>query len=194
MFVNVLIGAAAVVALAVIGFVIVAALQPADFRISRQATIAAPPAAIFPHVNDLSKWQAWSPWENLDPNLKRTYDGPASGAGASYAWVGNSQVGEGRMTITESQTNKLVQIRLEFVKPFQATNQSEFIFAPSGGQTAVTWSMTGKHTFMGKAMCLVMNMDKLIGKNFEDGLAKLKAVAEGEVPTATSRAAQPLTR
>jgi hypothetical protein len=194
MLLNIVIGIVAVVALVVIGFIIVAALQPADFRISRQTTIAAPPAAVFPHVNNLSKWRAWSPWEDLDPNLKRTYEGPASGEGASYAWVGNSQVGEGRMTITESQANELVRIRLEFLKPFQATNQSEFIFAPSGGQTDVTWSMTGKHTFMGKAMCLVMNMDKMIGKNFEDGLAKLKAVAEADTQTASTRATQPLTR
>jgi hypothetical protein len=184
----------AVVALVVIGFVIVAALQPADFRISRQATIAAPPAAIFPHVNDLSKWRAWSPWENLDPDLKRTYEGPASGERASYAWVGNSQVGEGRMTITDSQASERVRIRLEFIKPFKATNQSEFTFEPTGDRTAVAWSMTGKHTFMGKAMCLVMNMDKMIGKNFEDGLAKLKNVSEADAQAATSRATQPLTR
>jgi len=194
MLLNIVIGIVAVVALVVIGFVIVAALQPADFRISRQTTIAAPPAAVFPHVNNLSKWRAWSPWEGLDPNLKRTYEGPASGEGASYAWVGNSQVGEGRMTITESKTNQLVRLRLEFLKPFQATNQTEFTFEPTGGRTAVTWSMTGKHTFMGKAMSLVMNMDRMIGKNFEDGLDKLKAVTEGDVQTATSRAAQPLTR
>ena len=194
MLLNVVIGIVVVFAVVVIGFVIVAALQPTNFHISRQATIAAPPAAVFPHVNDLSKWRAWSPWENLDPDLKRTYEGPSSGEGASYAWVGNSQVGEGRMTITESKPNDLVRIRLEFIKPFQATNQSEFTFEPSGGQTAVTWSMTGKNTFMGKAMSLVMNMDKMIGKNFEDGLAKLKNVSEADAQAATSRATQPVTR
>jgi uncharacterized protein YndB with AHSA1/START domain len=194
MLLNIVIGVVAVVALAVIGFVVLAALQPADFRISRRATIAAPPAAVFPHVNDLSQWRAWSPWENLDPDLKRTYEGPAAGVGASYGWVGNSQVGEGRMTITESKPNDLVRIRLEFIKPFAATNQSEFTFEPSGVQTTVVWAMTGKHTFMGKAMCLVMNMDKMIGKNFEDGLARLKAVTEGDAQATTSRATQPMTR
>jgi hypothetical protein len=194
MLLNIVIGVVAIFALLLVGLIVVVALQPADFRITRSTTVAAPADTVFPHVNDLSQWRAWSPWENLDPDLKRTYEGPAAGVGASYAWIGNSQVGEGRMTITDSKPNELVRIRLEFIKPFQATNQSEFIFAPSGGQTAVTWAMTGKHSFMGKAMCLVMNMDKLIGKNFEDGLAKLKTVAEGDAQAATTRATQPLTR
>jgi hypothetical protein len=194
LFLNIVIGVVAVFALLLIGFVVVVAMQPADFRITRSTKVAAPADAVFPHVNDLSQWRAWSPWENLDPDLKRTYEGPASGVGASYGWVGNSQVGEGRMTITESKANELVRIRLEFIKPFMATNITDFTFEPSGPQTTVTWTMTGQHSFMGKAMCLVMNMDKLIGKNFEDGLAKLKAVAEGDAQAATTRAPQPLTR
>jgi uncharacterized protein YndB with AHSA1/START domain len=168
--------------LGIVGFIVVvlvvAALQPADFKITRTATIAAPPADVFAQVNELRKWEAWSPWAKLDPAMKVTYDGPPAGTGASYAWAGNSQVGEGRMTITESRSPELVRMKLEFLKPFAAVNDTEFAFKPETNQTVVTWSMSGKNNFVSKVFCLFMNMDKMVGKDFEKGLAQLKAVAE----------------
>ncbi len=180
MLTNILLVIAALALLLVIALVVVVAMQPADFRITRKLAMAASPAAIFPHVNEFAKWRAWSPWEKLDPDLQRTYEGPAAGEGARYAWVGNPQVGEGRMTITESRPSDLVRIRLDFIKPFQATNNGEFTFEPSGSGTVVTWSMTGCNHFMAKAFSLLMNMDKLIGKDFEKGLADLKAIVESK--------------
>src|SRR5262245_58791008 len=124
LFVYILGGLAALIAL----FAIVVAMQPAAFRLARRATMPAPPAAVFPQVNDFHNWRGWSPCEKLDPDLQRTYSGPQSGAGATYHWLGNPKVGEGRMTIVESRPNELVRITLEFLKPFQATNQTEFTF------------------------------------------------------------------
>jgi uncharacterized protein YndB with AHSA1/START domain len=155
------------------------AMQPPTFRIVRSTTIKAAPEAVFVHVNDFHQWQAWSPWEKLDPQLQRTYEGPASGEGAVYLWKGNDQVGEGRMTIVESRPDERVRIKLEFLKPFAATNEADFKFQPDGDETVVTWSMLGEHNFLSKAMCLIMNMDQMIGADFEKGLASLKAVAEG---------------
>ncbi len=162
----------------VLVFVIVVATRPADFRITRSTAIAAPAAVVFAQVNDLHKWDAWSPWAKLDPAMKQTHEGSPDGVGAIYSWAGNSEVGEGRMTITESRTNELIRIKLEFIKPFAAVNTTEFTFKPDGGQTIVTWDMTGKNNFMSKAFCLFMNMDKMVGGDFEKGLASLKQVAE----------------
>ena len=170
--------ALAVVATPLVLFLIVVAMQPSQFRIERKAKIAALPATVFGHVNDLHKWASWSPWEKLDPELKRTYDGAASGKGAQYAWSGNNKVGQGKMTIVESRPSELIRIQLEFIRPFTATNMSEFTFQPEGNQTNVTWSMTGSNNFMAKAFGLLMNMDKLVGSDFEKGLAGMKAVAE----------------
>jgi uncharacterized protein YndB with AHSA1/START domain len=167
-----------VLLLLVIGFVIVVALQPADFRVERTATISAPPSEVFAQVNDFHNWNAWSPWAKLDATMKQTFEGPAAGTGAVYTWVGNKEVGEGRMTITQSRPNELVQIKLEFIKPFEANNTTEFTFKPQGGQTAVTWAMFGKNNFMAKAFHLSFNMDKMVGKDFEKGLAQMKAVSE----------------
>jgi uncharacterized protein YndB with AHSA1/START domain len=155
------------------------ALQPSDFRITRSATVAAPPAAVFEHVNDFHKWEAWSPWAKLDPNAKAIFEGAPAGKGAVFKWAGNSEVGEGTMTVTESQPGELVRINLEFVKPMPGTSTAEFTFKPQGDQTAVTWSMYGQNNFLSRAICLVMNQDKLVGGYFEKGLASLKAVAEG---------------
>ena len=174
MLVKILIGLAALVAL----LVIVVALQPSEFRITRTTTVAAPPSAVFAQVNDFHRWEAWSPWAKLDPAARNTFDGAPAGAGAVFAWAGNSKVGEGRMTITESRPNELVRIRLEFMKPFAATNTAEFTFKPDGERTAVTWSMFGHNNFIGKAVCLVMNMDKTLGGEFDKGLAAMKSVAE----------------
>ncbi len=171
---KILIGLTAVIAV----FLIVAALQPADFRITRSATIAAPPAAVFERINDLHKWNDWSPWAKLDPNAKNTFEGPPAGVGAGMAWAGNSEVGEGRMTITESKPVELVRMKLEFIKPFAATNMTEFTLKPEGAQTAVTWSMSGTNGFMGKCMGLIMNCDKMVGGQFEKGFVNLKAIVE----------------
>jgi hypothetical protein len=164
----------------IVGFVIVVALQPADFRVERSATIAAPASDVFAQVNDFHKWSAWSPWEKLDPGMQRTFEGPPSGAGATYAWKGNKEVGEGRMTITQSKPNELVQIRLEFIKPFAATNTTEFTFKPQGNQTVVNWAMFGQNNFMAKAFHLFCDMDKMVGKDFEKGLVQMKAAAEAK--------------
>jgi hypothetical protein len=161
-----------------IGFVLVVAMQPSEFRIVRSATISAPPPAVFAQVNDFHKWEAWSPWAKLDPAAKTTFEGPFAGTGATFKWAGNKEVGEGSMTITESRPSDLIRIRLEFLKPFAATNTAQFSFNPAGNQTVVTWSMEGKNNFIAKAVCLFMNMDKMVGGQFEKGLANMKGVVE----------------
>ena len=164
--------------LILVAFVIVVATRPADFRITRSITIAAPPEAVFAQVNDFHKWDEWSPWAKLDPAMKQTYEGAPAGTGAIYSWAGNNEVGEGRMTITESRTNEMVGIKLEFLKPFAAVNTTEFSFAPEGNQTRVVWSMSGKNNFMAKAFDLFMNMDKMVGSDFEKGLRQMKSIVE----------------
>ena len=159
-------------------FLVIVALQPSDFRIERRATMKAPAQAPFAQVNDFHHWAAWSPWEKVDPALKRSYEGPQAGNGATYAWRGNQDVGEGRMTITESRPGELVRIRLEFFKPFAAVNTAEFHFKPSGENTAVTWTMTGQNNFLSKAICLFVDMDKMVGGMFEQGLTQMKTVVE----------------
>jgi hypothetical protein len=166
------------VAILIIAFVVVVLLRPADFRVEKSATISAPGEIAFAQVNDLHRWAAWSPWEKIDPALKRSYAGPAAGTCTSYAWAGNQKLGEGRMTITESHPSDFIRIKLEFLKPFKATHTAEFRFKTERNQTVVTWSMFGKHNFMGKAMGLVMNCDKMLGSQFEKGLAQLKSTVE----------------
>ncbi len=159
------------------------ASRPSDFTITRTGTMSAPPATVFAQVNDFHKWTAWSPWESIDPQLKREYSGPNAGIGAHYHWVGNREVGEGQMTITESRPGERILIKLEFLKPFKATNDTIFSFAPQGNGTLVTWTMKGRNSFMMKAMGLMMNMDKYLGGQFEQGLAKMKTVSESAVKT-----------
>jgi uncharacterized protein YndB with AHSA1/START domain len=181
MLMPILIGLAVLIAL----LIVIVAMRPSDFRVTRSAAIAAPPEQIFPHVNQLRNWEAWNPWGKLDPNCKLTYEGPPAGVGASYAWAGNLKVGEGRNTITESQPNQLVRFRLEFKKPMKATNTAEFTFQPDGDQTVVTWTMAGKNNFVGKVFGLVVDCDKMIGGQFEQGLAQMKSlveVAAGKIP------------
>jgi carbon monoxide dehydrogenase subunit G len=167
-----------VIAAVIVLLVAVVATRPSDFRVTRSTAISAPPAVVFAQVNDFHNWDGWSPWARMDPEMKATYAGPAAGTGAVYSWVGNNKVGEGRMTIMESHPSDLVRIKLEFRKPFAATNAAEFTFQPQGNRTTVTWNMTGKKNFMTKAMGLVMNMDKMIGGQFDQGLAQMKSVAE----------------
>jgi hypothetical protein len=158
--------------------IIVTAGQPDESKVIRFAKISASPEKIFPHVNDLHKWEAWSPWAKMDPACKNTYEGAAAGTGAILAWAGNKKVGEGRMTILETRPDEFIRIKLEFFKPFKATNTAEFSFKLEGSQTDVTWSMSGKNNFMGKAFGLIMNCDKMIGGDFEKGLAAMKSIAE----------------
>jgi len=162
-------------------FLIFVALQPADFRITRSASIAAPTSTVFEQINDLHNWNGWSPWARMDPNAKHTYEGPPAGLGASFAWAGNSKVGEGRMTIMETQPNDQVVMKLEFFKPFVATHTAEFTLKPVGDQTAITWTMTGKNSFVGKIFTQIMNCEKMIGGQFEQGFANLKAIVESPV-------------
>ena len=162
--------------IAVLGIIV--ALQSSEFRVVRSAILSAPAQALFALVNDFHRWEAWSPWEKLDPALERSYDGAPAGVGAVYSWVGNNQVGEGRMTILESHPNDLIRIKLEFLKPFAATHTAEFTFKPEGDRTRVTWNMFGEKSFLSKAIGLFMNMDKMIGDNFEQGLAQLESAAK----------------
>lgn len=154
------------------------ATRPAEFRVSRAASIAAPAPAVFAQVNELRRWQAWSPWAKKDPQMKQAYAGPPAGTGAVTSWQGNKDVGEGRMTIVESRPNELIRFKLEFFKPFAATNSAEFSFKEQGGRTEVRWSMSGQNNFIGKAMGLVFDFDKMIGADFEAGLANLKTIVE----------------
>ena len=167
-----------VVAGLLIAFVVYVALRPADFRIERSATISVPAAVVFARVNDLHAWQEFSPWAKLDPNAKITFAGPPAGNGAAFTWVGNSDIGEGTMTITESKPAELVRFRLDFLKPMASTSTAEFAFKESTGGTTVTWSMFGKNNFVARTICLFINMDKMIGGQFEEGLAKLKELSE----------------
>ena len=168
-------------ALAFIGlliFIIAIAGQPDEFTYTRSTTISALPEKVFPHVNELRKWESWNPWGKLDPNAKMTYAGPPAGVGASYAWAGNNKVGEGHNTIIASEPSGLVRLRLDFQKPMKATNTAEFTFVPQDGQTVVTWSMYGKNSLAGRIFGLFMNCDKMCGDQFNKGLASLKSVTE----------------
>ncbi|MCC7487032.1 MAG: SRPBCC family protein [Burkholderiales bacterium] len=176
-----------VVAAAVVVLLIAIAMRPAAFRVTRSATLPAPPASVFPHVNELRKWEAWSPWARLDPAAKSVFEGPDAGTGASMAWAGNRNLGEGRMTIVESRPAELVRFRLEFFKPFKATNSAEFTFAPEGGGTLVTWSMSGTNNFVAKAIGLVANCERMVGGQFEQGLSNMRAVVESPAAKGIAR-------
>jgi uncharacterized protein YndB with AHSA1/START domain len=158
--------------------VIVIATRPSTFSVTRSASIAAPPARVFEKVNDLHQWENWSPWAKLDPAMKQIYSGSPSGRGAVYHWLGNKEVGEGEMAITESRAPELVQIKLDFIKPFPSTSTTLFTFKPEGGGTVVTWNMAGDCNFMTKAFRLIADMDKMIGGQFEQGLSQLKTLSE----------------
>jgi len=175
---KILLVALAVLAAVVVVFVIVVSIQPADFRITRSATMSAAPADVFAQVNDFHNWNAWSPWAKLDPAAKNSFEGPSSGEGAVFRWAGNDEVGEGSMTITESRPPELVGIRLDFLRPFEGTSNAEFTFKPVGDQTEVTWSMHGENNFIAKAFCMFMDMEKMLGDQFEQGLANLKSIVE----------------
>lgn len=176
MLITILIAAAIAIGV----FMVIVAMQPTDFCIKRTAAMSAPPSVVFAQVNDLPLWEAWSPWEKIDPAVKRVFEGPSAGIGASYSWSGNNKAGEGRMTITESRPGELIRMKLEFKRPFTATHAVEFTFTPEGDQTVATWSMSGKNNFVSKAFVLFMNCDKMIGDEFEKGLSSLKSIAEAK--------------
>ncbi len=178
MTVTILIAVALVLLAAVAVILILAALKPPTFRVERTARMAAPPERIFPLINDFRQWSVWSPWETKDPAMKRTFSGAPLGHGAVYEWAGNKNVGAGRMEIVESSAPSRVAIDLHFIKPFETRSSGEFTLTPEGGMTTVTWAMHGPNLFIGKLMGTLMNMDKMIGKDFEAGLAKMKAAVE----------------
>lgn len=164
--------------LLIVGLVVLIAMQPSEFHVSRSAVMAASPEAVFEQVNNFQNWQAWSPWAKLDPNAKNTFEGPSSGEGAVFRWSGNSNVGEGSTTIVESRPGELVRIKLEFVRPMPGVSDVLFTFKPVGDQTEVTWSMSGENSFLGKAMGLLIDCEKMCGDEFNKGLASIKAIVE----------------
>lgn len=169
---------AIVLAVAIAVILILAATKPNEFRIQRSATINAPAEKIFAVLSDFHQWTHWSPWEHRDPNLKRTFDGAERGKGAIYGWEGNKNVGSGRMEILEANAPSKLRIKLDFFTPFEAHNSAEFTLLPQGNVTNVHWLMRGPAPFLSKLMQVFMNFDKMIGKDFETGLASLKAHTE----------------
>ena len=169
---------AVVLAIAIAVVLILAATKPNTFSVQRAITVRAPAEKIFPLIDDFHQWRSWSPYEDRDPALKRSYEGPASGKGAVYGWEGNKNVGSGRMEILEASTPSKIVIKLDFLAPFEAHNTAEFTMLPQGGGTHVTWLMHGPAPFMNKLMQVFMNLDRMIGKDFEAGLVNLKTVTE----------------
>jgi len=179
MIINILLGVAALMAI----LLIVVAFRPAEFRVERSATIAAPAIELFEQVNDHRKFAVWNPFMKFDPNVKNTYSGPDSGVGAVCSWEGNNKIGAGSATIIESKPGELVRQRMDWLRPMKGTSTVEFTFKPAGEKTVVTWAMYGKNGFMGKLISLFMDCDKMCGPQFEQGLADL-----GKVVTAAPAA------
>lgn len=167
-----------IVALVIVAVLIFAATKPDIFRLQRSATIKAPPEKIFAFINDFNRWGAWSPWEKKDPAMKRTFGTTTRGMGAKYAWEGNKDVGQGSMEITESVPSSKIAIKLDFLKPMEASNSVDFTLEPKGDATVVTWRMQGPTPYFAKIIHVFMDMDKMVGKDFEAGLADLKTAAE----------------
>jgi carbon monoxide dehydrogenase subunit G len=175
---KLIISAAALFVIVIAVILVVATTKPDIFRFERTASIKAPPEKIFPLINDFHKWGPWSPYEKKDPAMKRTYSGAASGKGAAYEWEGNNEVGKGRVVITDTSPPSKVVIKLDMIKPFEGHNIVEFTLEPKGDVTNVTWAISGTANYISKVMCVFVNMDKMAGKDFEVGLASLKALAE----------------
>jgi uncharacterized protein YndB with AHSA1/START domain len=167
-----------IIVFAIAAILIFAAMQPNSFRVQRSTTIKAPPEKIFAAINDFHRWEAWSPWEKIDPAVKRSYSGTESGKGAVYAWEGNNEIGQGRMEIIESTPSSKLLVKIEFIKPFAAINTVEFNLAQNGENTTVTQAMYGPSPFISKLMGLFFSMDKMVGGKYEEGLATLKTIAE----------------
>ncbi|MDC7682626.1 SRPBCC family protein [Asticcacaulis sp. BYS171W] len=170
-----------IILLAIAGVLILAATRPDHFRLERSISIDAAPEIIFDQIQDFRQWRNWSPWENIDPDLRRTYTGPASGAGAVYEWDSdNNKAGQGRMEIQRTEPARSVVIELTFIKPIAAVNTAEFTLQPQDGNTRVIWAMYGPAPFMSRLFGLIFNMDKMVGGDFEKGLIALKAVSEAK--------------
>ncbi len=167
-------------------FVVIIAMQPSEFKIQRSTLISAPVSRIFSIVNDLRRWDDWSPWSKMDPNMKKNFEGPATGLGSIHSWEGNDKVGSGRQSITAVTPNERVEIKLEFLKPHAMTSTVEFLLREASDGVQVVWSMSGRNNFMGKAFSLIMNIDKMVGGDFEKGLAQLKELAE-KAPAPTKK-------
>lgn len=161
-------------------FLALVLLQPSDYRVSRTMVVSASAPEVFAQIDDFRRWQAWSPWAKRDPKAKASFAGPESGKGAMFAWSGNNEVGEGRMTLTESRPAEAVKIKTDFVKPFVGTSYSDFSLKPEGGATSVSWTISGQNDFIAKAICLFVSMDKVLGGEMEKGLASMKALVEAD--------------
>lgn len=172
---KILAGAAAAIIVALLVF---AATRPDNFRVERSVNIKAPPEKIFPLISDFHQWEAWSPWEKVDPAVKRSYSGSASGRGAVYEWQGNRDIGQGRMEIIEARPASNLVIRIDFIRPFEARNTIEFTLERQGGSSTVTQAMYGPSPFISRLLGLFFSMDKMVGQKYEEGLASLKGVAE----------------
>jgi hypothetical protein len=175
---------AAVLLAALAAFV---ATRPGDYRVQRSVRITAPAELVYAELASLRRWEAWSPWAKLDPAMVVEYGGPESGPGATYAWRGNKDVGEGRMTVVGARPGREVVLHLEFLAPMKDEATTRFELTPAGDATEVTWSMAGQLDFLGKAMCTVCSMDRMVGRDFEKGLARLRAIAEEEAQHAVAR-------
>lgn len=174
---TVLLSIAGILGFTIALVLVFAATKPDTFHIERRTVVAAPAAAVFAHLDDFHLWAGWSPWEKRDPKMEKIYGGPPRGVGSTYAWRGNREVGAGRMEIVESRPSRELRVRLEFIEPFQATNMATFTLEPRGNGTEVVWAMDGDNSFMGKVMSVFMDMDALIGKDFENGLQSLSRVS-----------------
>jgi uncharacterized protein YndB with AHSA1/START domain len=167
-----------VLAVLLTAVMVLAATKADTFHVERTVWIKAPPEKVFPLINDFHNWGSWSPWEKLDPTMKRTHSGAASGKGAVYAWEGNNDVGQGRMEIRDEAPPSRVTIQLDFLKPFEAHNVAAFTLEPKGEFTTVRWAMDGPNSYFAKVMQVFVSMDSMVGKDFENGLANMKAIAE----------------
>jgi uncharacterized protein YndB with AHSA1/START domain len=179
---KVLLALVVLVVIAVVGVAGAALTKPDSFRVERSATMAVPPEAVYQQISDFKAWDRWSPWARLDPTMKTEFGGTQGAPGATYHWVGNDDVGEGRMTVTEVSPPSRLAIKLEFIKPFAAVNDTTFTLSPQGGGTRVTWAMAGRNPFMSKVMMVFVDLDQLIGKDFEKGLAQLAAASATGAP------------
>lgn len=167
-----------VVVVVIAGILALAARKPDTFTLERSVLVNAPPEKVFALIDDFHRWDAWSPWEKIDPSMKRTFSGAERGKGAVYAWQGDGKAGAGRMEITESTPPSKVAIKLDFTKPIEASNTVEFALVPQGNATKVTWAMRGPSPFISKVMQVFVSMDDMVGKDFEAGLAAVKRAAE----------------
>jgi hypothetical protein len=185
---KIVIAAALFFVVLVVGFCLVVSLQPSTFAVERSATMAAPPAEVFAQINDLQAWDAWSPWSKLDPQAKTSISTPSAGKGATFTWDGNQEIGAGSLKILGSKPDELVDVEQAFIRPFAGKARMAFTLAPQDGGTRLTWKMDGTHDFFGKAICMFMDMDALLGKDFDKGLSNIREVVEkgGSPPTTTT--------